>query len=283
MSFWSKLCEGAVKLAGFALLLLGLSCSGVFYQPIKGALVAPERFGASPEEVTLTSADGTKLSAWALRAENPKGTILQFHGNAENMSSHFLNLWWLVKEGYDLLVFDYRGYGFSDGIPTQPGVHLDALAALDWAYHDHKKRGTRQFIVFGQSLGGQISARAMHDFKHQAEVSLLVLDSTFPSYQDIAAKKLRSHWLTWLFSPLGYVLVSDEYASEKVLAKLTVPVLGMHAKDDPVVPYELGLEGYQQVKHGKAWWKLPHQGHTDGFHYPKTPYRQKFLEFLTRP
>jgi hypothetical protein len=56
----------------------------------------------------------------------------------------------------------------------------------------------------------------------------------------------------------------------------------MHAVDDPVVPYDLGRDGYDLVKNGRAWWKLPHRGHTDAFHYPKTPYREKFIELLGR-
>ena len=270
-----------VKLALLA--LLG-GCSGVFYQPIKGALIEPRRFtDRSPEEVKLTSSDGTRLVAWAFRADGrPRGTILQFHGNAENMSTHFLNLWWLVKEGWDLLVFDYRGYGFSEGEPDQAGVNQDALAALRWARADHMARQSCQLIVFGQSLGGQIAARAIVDFPQQKDVDLLVQDSTFPSYQGIAAQKLGSRWFLWPFYPLAYLAVSDQFASQDVLSQLQVPVLGMHATGDPVVPYELGREGFAQVKARKWWWRVKSAGHTDAFHYPKTPWRGRFLELTAQ-
>ncbi len=280
MRSWLALSQGLVKL--IALLSL-FGCSHVFYQPIKGALAEPTRFTKqSPEELTLISADGTKLLAWAFRAQKPKGTILQFHGNAENMSSHFLNLWWLVKEGYDLLVFDYRGYGFSEGIPNQEGIYYDALAAMDWAYHDHLKRETKQLIVFGQSLGGQISARALPDFKHHRDVDLFVMDSTFGSYQEMANRKMRDVWLLWPFSPLAYLGFSDEYASYKVLKKISVPVLGMHAPHDLVVPYELGFKAHQKIKSKKWWWQVSGGKHTDAFHLPQTPFRQKFLELLSQ-
>jgi len=276
---WSDVGQGAVKLL---LLVLLTSCSHVFYQPIKGALVNSERFGATPEEVWLTSKDGTKILAWAFRAEKPKGTILHFHGNAENMSTHFLNLWWMVKEGYDLLVFDYRGYGFSEGEPNQAGVHLDALAAMEWGYQDHLKRQTKTFVIYGQSLGGQIAARAIVDFPRQEKVSLLVQDSTFPSYQGIAAKKLGSRWFLWPFYPLAYLAVSDEYASEDVLHKIRVPVLGIHSTKDDVVEYELGRKGFDKINSKKTWWKVKGGGHTDVFHLPKSTYRQQFLDILSR-
>jgi fermentation-respiration switch protein FrsA (DUF1100 family) len=275
----SGLGQGAVKVL---LLLLLASCSHVFYQPIKGALVNSERFGAKPEEVWLKAKDGTKIFAWAFRAENPKGTILHFHGNAENMSTHFLNLWWLVKEGYDLLVFDYRGYGFSEGEPTQAGVNLDALAAMEWGYQDHLTRKTKLYVVYGQSLGGQIAARALVDFPQQENVSLLVQDSTFPSYQGIAAKKLGARWFLWPLYPLAYLAVSDEYASENVLAQIKVPVLGIHSPKDDVVEYELGRNGFDKITSRKTWWKIKEGAHTDVFHLPKTTYRQQFLDFLSR-
>ncbi|MBY0515563.1 MAG: alpha/beta hydrolase [Bacteriovoracaceae bacterium] len=271
------LSQGKVKII---LLLLCTSCSGVFYQPIKGALLAPQRVGLEPEETWITSKDGTKLLTWAFRAQSPKGTIILFHGNAENMSSHFFNLAWLVKQEYDLLVFDYRGYGFSEGEPSQKGVYEDALAALDWSFKDHQSRQTKTFIVYGQSLGGQIAARAIVDFPHQKEVSLLVQDSTFPSYKDIAFAKMKSVWLTWPLSPLAYLVVSDEYASKKVLSKIAIPVLFMHAPDDPVVPYELGKEGFDLVKSKKWWWKIEKGQHTDAFHLQNTTYRTQFLDLL---
>ncbi len=278
----SRLINGQGLVKTLLLCLLLSSCSGFFYQPIQGALFSPERVGLKEEEVWLKSADGVKLHGWAFRASEKKGTVLLFHGNAENMSSHFLNLVWLIKEGYDLLVFDYRGYGFSEGIPDQHGIYYDALAAMDWAYHDHLKRETKQLIVFGQSLGGQISARALPDFKHQGEVDLFVMDSTFGSYQQMANRKMRDVWLLWPFSPLAYVGFSDEYASYKVLNKIAVPVLGLHAPEDPVVSYELGRKAHQLIKSKKWWWPVSGGKHTDAFHLPQTPFRQKFLELLSR-
>lgn len=262
------------------LLSLLVSCGHVFYQPIKGALFAPERVGLAPEEVWLTSADGTKLLAWAFRAPNPKGTILQFHGNAENMSSHFLNLAWVLKEGFDLLVFDYRGYGFSEGTPDRAGVHADGLAALAWALADHRARKTKHLIVFGQSLGGAVAARAVAEFPDADKISLLVQDSTFGSYQGIAAAKLGGRVWLWPFYPLAFLAVDDELASAPVMASLRVPVLGIHAPNDAVVPYRLGRTNFAQVRTRKWWWKLPTGQHTDVFHHAEGAYRRKFIELV---
>lgn len=266
-----------VKLIGLILLH---SCSHLFYQPLKGAMIAPERFGVTPEEHVLKSTDGVKLQAWAIRGKNPHSTLLLFHGNAENMSTHFVNLLWIVELGFDLLIFDYRGYGFSEGEPNQAGVHLDALAAMKWAHSDHQKRETKNLIFYGQSLGGQVMGRAIVDFSLQKEVSLLVFDSTFKSYKDVASRKFLTRWWLYPFYPFARVLISDEYASSKVLDLIQTPSLVMHSPHDQVVDFKGSEELYQKLRAPKWWWRIQEGQHADAFHVSKGKYRQKFLEFI---
>src|SRR5690606_1051305 len=132
-----------------------------------------------------------------------KGTVIQFHGNAQNISTHFYSLAWLVSEGYNLFTFDYRGYGKSEGSPHQEGVFKDALSAIEKGYEFHAKSGAGAFIIYAQSLGGIIAARALPDSSLSNKVDLLVLDSTFSSYKDIAFGKLTSRWFLTPISPLA--------------------------------------------------------------------------------
>ncbi len=242
--------------------------------------MAPERFGVTPEEHWLTSSDGVRLHGWIFRAKNPRHTLLLFHGNAENMSTHFLNMLWITEQGVDLLIFDYRGYGFSHGEPTQAGVHLDALSAMNWAHGDHKKRETKNLIFYGQSLGGQILGRAVVDFKNQINIDLLVFDSTFQSYKNVASRKFLSRWWLYPFYPLARVLISDEYASEKVLTHIKTPSLVMHSPRDQVVDFQGGRELYQTLSAPKWWWKIQEGQHADAFHVSDGKYRKKFLELI---
>ena len=271
--------QGLVKLMLLALLA---SCTHLFYQPLKGAMIAPERFGVTPEEHVLESLDGERLQAWAIRAKNPHSTLLLFHGNAENMSTHFLNLLWIVDQGFDLLIFDYRGYGFSQGEPTQEGVHLDALAAMRWAHADHKKRETKNIIFYGQSLGGQVLGRAVVDFEKKSDLSLLVFDSTFQSYKDVASRKFLTRWWLYPFYPLARLLVSDEYASYKVVEQITTPTLVLHSPHDQVVDFKGGQELYQKLRAPKWWWTIQEGQHADAFHVSEGKYREKFLELITQ-
>lgn len=265
-------------------LLLLTSCSHLFYHPTKISYVDPNKFVSAIEDVWFTSKDGTKLNAWWMPTIKikPKGTIIFFHGNAENISSHFLNLAWITHEGYNVFIFDYRGYGASQGTPGQEGIYLDSLAALDLGRDLNQKISPRgKLIVLGQSLGGVVSLRALVDWQFKKEVDLIVQDSTFMSYKDVAFDKLKSYWPTFLFSPLALVLISDEYASLKVAHKIKSPLLVISGDKDQVVPLKFSKELFKKVKSKKKWfWKIKNGIHTDVFAYHDFKYRKKFLDFL---
>jgi fermentation-respiration switch protein FrsA (DUF1100 family) len=273
-----------IRLAPMLLFPLSfLSCSSLFYYPSRQFYYSPKRLGYEAHEIPFKSRDGKQLYGWYFpvpQGAGIKGTIIQFHGNAENMSSHYLSLAWLAEQGYQLFTFDYRGYGKSEGEPTQQGTYDDALAALDQAWKLHAEKAARRFIIDGQSLGGAIAMRASADFAHKSEVSLIVLDSTFVSYKSVARKKLASFWLTWPFSWLGDLLVSDEYSAEKALQENQTRLLVIHDENDPAVPFSCSEDFYPLAKSPKDFWK-PHDGrHIAAFSDPHSPYRRSFLELL---
>ena len=149
------------QVEGFAFYLpffiLFTSCSHLLYQPDRILYLDPKSLNLAPKEIFLESEPGVRLFAWYFetRQPNSKGTIIRFHGNAQNMSSHYLSLTWLIEKGYNLFTFDYRGYGRSEGEPDQEGTYKDALAALNLAWELHKKQSGEKFIVYGQSLDGR--------------------------------------------------------------------------------------------------------------------------------
>jgi alpha-beta hydrolase superfamily lysophospholipase len=264
------------------LLLLLTSCTHLFYQPSDKQFYRPEQFKLAHEELWFKSSDGTKLHGWFLKARGKsKGTIVQFHGNAENMSSHFLSLAWIVNEGYNLFTFDYRGYWLSEGGPDIDGVYQDSMVALDKALELHEKAGGKQFVIFGQSLGGAIALRAIPDFKENKKITLIVQDSTFSSYEKVAADKLRSFWLTWPFSPLAYPLVSDKYSSEPYFSKITWPTLVITGGQDQVMPAKFGKRIYKGIASKKKWlWYIPNAPHISAFHIDQGHWRKEFLKLL---
>jgi len=263
--------------------ILGQGCSHVFYQPSPKHFVDPAQFKLKYEDVTFTSSDGTKLHGWFFKAKNakPKGTIVQFHGNAQNISTHFFSLIWPIDHGYNLFTFDYRGYAKSEGKPTQAGIYLDALAALDKAREFNQLNGNGKFVIYGQSTGGAIALRAIPDYKFYKDIDLIVMDSAFSSYQDIAFDKLTSRWFLYPMGPLAFVLISDAYAADKVFQKITRPTLVIVGQKDQVVPQKFGKIIYKGIKTKEKWlWKLTNGNHIDAYHHDKGIYRQKFLDFL---
>lgn len=269
----------------FFLALFLSGCSGFFYQPSREVYSSPEKYNLEYENIYFPSSDGTKLHGWLLKSadskEAPKSTIVFFHGNAENITTHYQGIAWITRKGHDVFIFDYRGYGQSEGSPGQKGIYQDALAALDQAFHLHQQRNSKKFIVYGQSLGGIISMRAIHDFKHKQQVDLLVQDSTFSSYKDLAFQKMKEFWPSWPFSPLAYLTFSDAYASAPFVEKLApTPLLVIHGDNDEVVPYQFGEEIFNKARAPKWLWKVRNGVHIDAFFYHDQAYRTRFVDFI---
>lgn len=274
------------KINLYALCLFLVGCSGFFYYPDKVLYRSPKNFGIEFQDIFFKSLDQTKLNGWHLKRSSDhkesKGTIVFFHGNAQNISSHFINLSWITKEGYELFIFDYRGYGRSEGSPNPKGINKDAIAALEYAYQKiHLPNQGKKFIVYGQSLGGVISMRALFDWKYKNKINLVVMDSTFSSYSDVGFDKLKSSWATLLVSPLSYLIVDNSRASKEYLPKLSpIPLLVIHGNSDKVISHHFGREIYKLANKPKYFWKIEGGRHLQIFWPPYESYRKKFINLL---
>ena len=236
------------------------------------------------EEVRFKSADGTELTGMWFPARAPlsKGVIVQFHGNGENMTSHYHFVYWLALEGYDVFVLDYRGYGASGGKKSLSGAVEDGVAALRVARG--RAGGARErLVVLGQSLGGAVALASL-DRDGGEGVRGVVLDSTFASYRGVAQDKLATWWLTWpLQWPLSRLLISDRWAPRRLIARRRpVPLLVLHSLGDPIVPYAQGRALFDAAPGPKEFWKLDSSGHTEAFFSLGARYRRPLLEWLER-
>jgi fermentation-respiration switch protein FrsA (DUF1100 family) len=265
----------------FSFVLLMTSCSSVFFQPSKELFHLPDKHGVTYKDVYFTHPNGNKVHSWLLKAKDkkPENLFIFFHGNAQNLSTHFFNLAWMTQHSQDVLILDYSGYGKSDGVPSMEQARLDSLLVLNETLKLKKKY--KKLIVYGQSLGGAIAFRALKDFKHKDKIDLLVLDSTFSSYQDLAFNRLQVSWITYLFSPLGYLLVGSSYDPELVVDDVLLPTLVIHGTKDNVVPYKFGKTFFEQLKTKEKWfWRIEGGHHIGTFHESKRSYQPKFLKFL---
>ncbi len=256
-----------------------VSCNSIFFIPSSKQYYDPENFGFHPELVTLKNNQGTLLYGWYFKtnAFTSKGTVIQFHGNAENMSSHFQSLVWMVKQGYNLFIFDYSGYGISGGTPSPAALYDDALAVYNWAMD--RLPPDEPIILYAESLGVAVAINAYPDFTQKERILTVVSDSGFYSYQEIAREKLAATWLTWPFQHLAYVFISDHYSpKEKFRLISPVPLLIIHGKKDSVVGFKNGERIEELASHPKTFWPIENGAHISTMRIDG--YQRKFLTYL---
>ncbi len=220
------------------LLLVLTGCAGLFFHPEREHRLDPADHGIVYEDVYFTSSDGLALHGWWLpaRAEEPHGTVVFLHGNAQNVSTHIAAVYWLPAEGFNVFLFDYRGFGRSEGRPDFAGVHRDSEAALREALaRPDVDPGT--VAIFGQSLGASVAITVTAEIGHELGVRALVADSPFSSYRGIAREKFGEFWLTWpLQWPLSWT-ISDRFAPVDFVHRVSpIPLLLMAGDRDTIVP-----------------------------------------------
>lgn len=264
----------------FAFFLSFCGCNHLFYYPSKEIFYPPENLKITYQSIKFTSQDGTNLSGWYFptTGKKAKGTVVQFHGNAQNMTSHYLSVVWLVKEGYNLFTFDYRGYGESEGTPNQKGTVLDGTAALKKAWELHDKKSP--FIVWGQSLGGAVLQASLANFPNLSDVRLIILESTFNSYRKVSYTLIKNGYL-WFLSPLAWVLISDRYSGKNYMKKNKIPLLVVHDENDQTVPFANAKDILEINPGSEELWQLKMGGHLRAFAPDQDPRRQQLVQFLS--
>jgi uncharacterized protein len=220
----------------------------------------PKNQGYRFKTIKICSTDSVVLDGWFVfsKSETAKATIVYFHGNAANITNHWDFVDWVPEMGFDLLCFDYRGYGKSTGKPSFEGVFNDCCAVIDFVRKDSIVRN-RSFIILGQSLGGAFSISATAE-KLSEDISGMVLDSTFNSFREIAALKAPS-----LLGQVARILITDRFDPKNFIHKLKVPKIFINSTDDPVVPYELGYKLYELAPKPKKFITLSSPRHLSLF------------------
>lgn len=259
------------------LLVMGRGCVGkMFYYPNSKIYSSPDE---QTEELQIDTADGHRIHGWFIHSkqEHPNGTVLQFHGNAQNLTSHSDMVKWLTDYGYNVMTFDYRGYGKSEGKPSRKGTFLDGQAALNYLA---ARADVNQIAVIGQSLGGAV-AGAVVTAEGAPDIQLLVIDSSFPSYRGMVSATIdRINVLRWFRTPLSFLVCGDSYAPCKTLEQLNVPVVFFHGTADQVVPYTEGRAYFDATPEPKEFIDVPNGGHTDAF--SRSAYQEILLEKLEK-
>jgi fermentation-respiration switch protein FrsA (DUF1100 family) len=273
-----------VYLAAVGLALLCSGCaSSMLYYPSRHVYGNPSERALRHEEVSFRSKDGTVLSGWFIPAVGvPKGTVIHFHGNAQNMTAHVSFVSWLPRENFNVFVFDYRGYGKSGGEPDRKGVYEDSCAALNYL-RSREEVDSERILIFGQSLGGANALAALHGTGAKG-VQAVAIDSTFYSYRLIARDKIKHipvlRLLRW---PLSFLVISNAKSPASTIDQLPpIPVMILHGTDDAVIPFRHGQKLFDKATHPKQLIAVPNGHHTDALVREDPIYRRALVDFFEK-
>jgi fermentation-respiration switch protein FrsA (DUF1100 family) len=235
-------------------LLLFIFQSSLLYfpnTPSRKIVATPKSIGLGYEPVTIETDDGFSLDGWFIPAKDARGVLLFFHGNAGNMSHRLESLKIFNGLRLSTLIFDYRGYGRSDGKPSEQGTYRDAVAA--WRYLTEQRQIAKENIVFfGRSLGGAVAAHLAGRHCPGA----LILESVFTSVPDLASHLYPIFPVRWLSR--------FRYDAKSALKSVACPVLVIHSPHDEIVPFRHGRALFDAANAPKQFLEL-RGGHNDGF------------------
>jgi hypothetical protein len=209
------------------------------YFPDRHLRFTPADLGMRFEDVRLRTADGVTVAAWWIPAPDGRGALIFCHGNAGNVGDRVGKLRLFHDLGLSVLAFDYRGYGASEGRPSEEGTARDMDAAVA---HIREARGVppERVVFYGESLGGAVAIEAAVRFPPGA----LVAESTFTSARAMA----RRHYP---FVPSFLVRVG--YDSLSRVGALACPKLILHGPRDTIVPFEMGEALYRAAPEPKRF------------------------------
>lgn len=266
-----------VLLTGFVICLLLTACDRLFFYPEKQLQRTPAALGLPYEDVSFPSTDGTMLHGWFLPARGKaKATIVFMHGNAENISTHFGAVYWLPAHGFNVFVWDYRGFGHSEGQPDIEGVHRDARAALQYVI-GRPDVDPGKIVLFGQSIGAAIALHTAATTSHP--LLAVVAESAFSRYSAIMREKMAASLITWPFQ-WTTVFLTRGYDPLDAVRRIHIPLLLIHGDHDRVVPLHHAQELYDNANPPKQLWIIESGGHIGAFTPEHQAYRKRLVAFL---
>ena len=236
----------------------------IFY-PMKEIPSTPEAAGLLYEDVYFKTSDNKLLNGWFIPNENAKLTLLFCHGNAGSISHRLEKILIFHNQGLNVFIFDYRGYGKSQGSPSERGLYKDSFAALSYLTD---KRGISKddIILYGESLGGAVAI----DLASKVKLRALITEETFTSIKDLAT-------IAYPFMP-KFIFSSKFNAIDKI-KEVESPKLIIHSTDDEIVPFYLGEKLFNAAKSPKEFLKI-RGSHNTAFFDSDQKFKEGIRAFL---
>lgn len=225
--------------------------------------------GLPLEDVRLRAEDGTRLFNWYLEPPDPEAVLLWCHGNAGNIIHRLDPMGRFYSHRLACLIVGYRGYGLSQGTPSEEGLYQDAAAAYD---HLVTERGIepRRIVGYGQSLG----AAVVGELALRRPLAGLILESSFPSVPEVAKRYYAG-------LPV-HLMVQARYDLAARIGRVKAPVLVLHGDKDSMIPIEMGKAVFEAAHEPKEFYRVPGADHNDVYLAGGEDYFQRILHFIRR-
>ncbi len=240
----------------------------MIYYPVREISNTPGDTGLNFEEVTLKTKDGVTISAWYIPAQHEMGVVLFCHGNAGNISHRLDSIRIFHDLKLSMLIFDYRGYGRSEGSQTEEGTYLDAESAWDYLVNI-KQIIPEKIILFGRSLGSAVAAEIALNHKAGA----LIIESGFTSIPDLGRR---------FFPYLPVRLIArHHYSTIDKVNKIGIPKLFIHSPQDEIIPFEHGVSLFEKASEPKEFLRIT-GSHNEGFLISGRSYIEGLNRFISK-
>lgn len=237
------------------------------YYPTKEIESTPIGGDLKYEDIFFNTDDGLKLNGWFVPVENPRATLLFCHGNAGNIS-HRIEIIKVFNElNLNVFIFDYRGYGRSQGSPSEEGLYQDAQAAYKYLL-SRKNINKDAIVIYGKSIGANVAI----DLASKVTVAALISESGFSSAYDMGKKLFPYLPVKWI--------ITIKYDALAKIKNITIPKLIIHSQDDEIVPFKLGKKLFEAAPPPKEFYEMQ-GGHNEAFFTAMEEYSSKINNFLS--
>jgi len=236
------------------------------YFPMREITANPQSAGLPYEEVYFETSDKKRLNAWFIAHDKAKSTLIFCHGNAGNISHRLEKIAMFYNLGVNVFIFDYRGYGKSQGAPSESGLYADAKAAYDYLIRERRvaKEG---IILYGESIGGIVAI----DLAQNKDLGALITEEAFTSVKDMSA-------IAYPFFP--YFIFSSRFDALSKIKNVRCPKLIIHSIDDEIVPFRLGEKLFAAAKSPKEFLQI-RGGHNSAFLESEEQFKEGIKSFLS--
>jgi len=251
----------------FILFLKYYEKKGIYF-PVRKIDLTPREIGFEFEDVYFFSSEGTKLNGWYIPAKESRATLLFCHGNAGNISHRIEAIDMFCRIGFDVFIFDYRGYGRSQGSPTEEGLYTDAHAAFKYLI-DKRNLNEGSIVVYGKSLGANVAV----DLCSKVRPAALISESAFASALEMGKKLFPFLPIKWF--------ITIKYDALSKIKDVTVPKLIIHSEDDEIIPFQQGRKLFEAATEPKEFYPM-RGGHNEAIFQFREDFVNKIDVFIQK-